>query len=146
MALVVCLAAPASVSAQRYRFKYYSHGQGLKDTDVHSLAQDRAGFIWVGTATGLFRYDGARFTGFLQGDTGTNVVDGLAETPDGTLWIGTQNGLARLRGDHVEFVDPPGKIVRQLDVGQDRRTRINHVDHSKAALTCIDIAVAINCL
>jgi signal transduction histidine kinase/ligand-binding sensor domain-containing protein len=110
MALVVCLAAPASISAQRYRFRYYSHGQGLKDTDVHSVAQDRAGFIWVGTATGLFRYDGAHFTGFLQGDTGTNVIDGLAETPDGTLWIGTQNGLARLRGEQVEFVDPPGRI------------------------------------
>ncbi len=110
MALVVWLAAPASVSAQRYRFRYYSHSQGLKDTDVHSLAQDRAGFVWVGTSTGLFRYDGARFTGFLEADTGTNVIDGLAETPDGTLWIGTQNGLARLRGDHVEFVDPPGKV------------------------------------
>jgi signal transduction histidine kinase/ligand-binding sensor domain-containing protein len=110
MALVVWLAAPASVSAQRYRFRYYSHSQGLHDTDVRSLAQDRAGFIWVGTSTGLFRYDGAHFTGFLAADTGTNVIDGLAETPDGTLWIGTQNGLARLRGDHVDFVDPPGKI------------------------------------
>ncbi|HXI44561.1 MAG TPA: two-component regulator propeller domain-containing protein [Bryobacteraceae bacterium] len=104
------LAAPAQVSAQRYRFRYYSHSQGLKDTDVHSLAQDRAGFIWVGTATGLFRYDGAHFTGFLEADTGTNVIDALAATPDGTLWIGTQDGLARLRGDHVEFVDPPGRI------------------------------------
>jgi len=110
IALVVWLAAPASISAQRYRFRYYSHSQGLQDTDVHSLAQDRAGFIWVGTATGLFRYDGAHFTGFLNGESGASVIDGLAETPDGTLWIGTQNGLARLRGDRLDFVDPPGRI------------------------------------
>ncbi len=110
VALVVSLAAPASVSAQRYRFRYYSHSQGLQDTDVHSLAQDRAGFIWVGTSSGLFRYDGAHFTGFLNREAGTNVIDALAETPDGTLWIGTQRGLARLRGDHLDFVDPPGRI------------------------------------
>jgi len=106
----VWLAAPVSVSAQRYRFRYYSHSQGLKDTDVRSLLQDRAGFIWVGTSTGLFRYDGAHFTGFLQANTGTNVIDALAETPDGTLWIGTQNGLARMRGDRLDFVDALGKI------------------------------------
>jgi signal transduction histidine kinase/streptogramin lyase len=110
IALVVLLVAPLSVSAQRYRFKYYSHSQGLKYSEVHSLLQDRAGFIWVGTSSGLFRYDGAHFTGFLEADANANMITALAEAPDGTLWIGTQNGLARMRGDRLEFVDLPGKF------------------------------------
>ncbi len=93
--------------AQRHRFRYYSHGDGLKDTEVHCLLQDHIGFIWVGTANGLFRYDGARFTAFGVPGVG-EVVQALAETPDGTLWAGTNGGLAQLRDGSWQVVDSVG--------------------------------------
>jgi ligand-binding sensor domain-containing protein len=49
------------LGAQHYTFKYYSHGDGLGDLEVHSLLQDRTGYIWIGTASGLYRYDGKSF-------------------------------------------------------------------------------------
>jgi len=107
--LVVTL-APPSLLAQRYRFKYFSHGDGLNDTEVHCLLQDHTGFVWVGTSSGLFRYDGMHFAGFLQSRDGTSSIDALAETADGTVWVGTHGGLARLRNGQMEFVDPPGWI------------------------------------
>src|SRR5690349_7605573 len=58
MVWLLVLLAPLSLQAQRYRFKFYSHEYGLKDTEIHCLLQDRTGFLWAGTAGGLFRYDG----------------------------------------------------------------------------------------
>jgi signal transduction histidine kinase/ligand-binding sensor domain-containing protein len=95
------------LTAQRHRFRYYSHGDGLKDTEVHCLLQDHIGFIWAGTATGLFRYDGARFTDFPVPGSGT-IVQALAETPDGILWAGTNSGLARMRDGKLQLVDAIG--------------------------------------
>jgi len=98
---------PLSVFGQRYAFKYYSHRDGLKDPEVRSLLQDRTGFLWVGTSTGLFRYDGLRFTQFAEGKIIGSVAS-IGQTTDGTLWIGTTAGVARIRGNHVELVDLPG--------------------------------------
>ena len=107
LALVIALGLP--LTAQRHRFRYYSHGDGLKDTEVHCLLQDHIGFIWAGTATGLFRYDGARFTEFAVPGSGA-VVQALAETPDGTLWAGTNSGLARMRDGKLQMVDAAGWV------------------------------------
>jgi len=115
--------APLSVSAQRYRFKYYSHGYGLKDTEVHCLLQDRTGFLWVGTAGGLFRYDGVRFTRLGEPGSAVNSIGSIDETPDGTVWVGTQNGLARLRGDRLVSVNLPGpaRITGHSSIAHDSR-------------------------
>src|SRR5579864_7424475 len=98
------LVAPLPLSAQRYRFKYYSHRDGLGEPEVHALHQDRTGFLWIGTAGGLFRYDGAHFQQFLTADRVPTSIEALGETPDGTLWVGTATGLTRLAGDRLEFV------------------------------------------
>ena len=107
LALLLALGLP--LTAQRHRFRYYSHGDGLKDTEVHCLLQDHIGFIWAGTATGLFRYDGARFTDFPVPGSGT-IVQALAETPDGTLWVGTNSGLARMRDGKLQMVEAVGWV------------------------------------
>lgn len=101
------LLTPSSLSAQRYRFKYYSHGAGLKDTEIHCLLQDRSGFLWAGTAGGLFRYDGDRFSRVGEGQMRSPSIEALDETPDGSLWIATKSGLFRLRGDSLDSVGLP---------------------------------------
>jgi signal transduction histidine kinase/CheY-like chemotaxis protein/streptogramin lyase len=125
LGLVLAL-APVSLHAQRYRFKYFAHGDGLDDTEVHCLLQDRTGFIWVGTSSGLFRYDGMHFEGFLRAGDNTSSIDALAETPDGTLWVGTHGGLARLREGRMEFLDPPGwvRISGQGSLASDSHGRL----------------------
>jgi len=92
-------------SAQRFAFKYYSHDDGLLSLDVHSLIQDRTGYVWVATSDGVFRYDGAFFTGFyaVQG-LPSNRTESLHQSPDGTIWVGTRDGLARFQGDHFQRV------------------------------------------
>ena len=43
---------------------------GLPDNNIRSLAQDDRGFIWMGSPTGLYRYDGYFFTTYKYADTG----------------------------------------------------------------------------
>src|SRR5258708_30452985 len=102
--LVLCLLIAQTSFAQRYSFKHYGPDEGLK-TAVNRLLQDRDGFLWVGTANGLYRYDGERFLRF-------GIADGLPAlsitlmhpSVDGTLWVVASRGLARMRHNRFEPV------------------------------------------
>jgi ligand-binding sensor domain-containing protein len=68
--------------------------------------QDRAGFLWVGTQNGLYRYDGNRFVGFGKADGLPDAhIESLHESIDGTLWVGTRFGLARRTHDRFEKME-----------------------------------------
>jgi ligand-binding sensor domain-containing protein len=83
------------VRAQHFTFKDYSEAEGLTNLNVRCMLQDRAGFLWVGTEGGLFRYDGARFHQFTYNDGLPGmVINALSEDRSGTLWAGSGPGLA----------------------------------------------------
>lgn len=63
--------------------------------EVNALAQSIDGYLWLGTATGLFRFDGIQFQPYKP-ESGQvfpqrNVVSLLA-VPDGGLWVGYRYG------------------------------------------------------
>jgi ligand-binding sensor domain-containing protein len=108
--LIRCLLAgcllPALLPAQFYSFEYYAHERGLGSLGVNQLAQDRTGFLWVGTSNGLFRYDGGRFRRFDAADgLQSSMIECLHVGPDGTFWVGTRAGLARWTGDRFQPVE-----------------------------------------
>src|SRR5258708_8514904 len=100
------LFAPA-LSAQRYSFKFYGEEEGLRNLAVQTVLQDRAGFLWVGTQNGLYRYDRNRFTAFTKNDglPGTRI-ESVYESSDGTLWVSTDPGLAPRAPDLFQHVPP----------------------------------------
>jgi signal transduction histidine kinase/ligand-binding sensor domain-containing protein/ActR/RegA family two-component response regulator len=103
--LVLGCLVPAAF-AQRYSFKYYGQEQGLSNLATECLFQDRAGYLWVGTQNGLFRYDGASFTRFGEGEGLPSAsIEAMAETGDGVLWVATQAGVARRNGGRFEEFD-----------------------------------------
>ncbi|HEX9893060.1 MAG TPA: two-component regulator propeller domain-containing protein [Gemmatimonadales bacterium] len=57
--LLACLLHPAAAAAQQRLIRIYDQQQGLAVPFVTSLAQDAAGFLWIGTVAGLVRYDGS---------------------------------------------------------------------------------------
>ena len=105
LGILIAVAGASCLSAQRYSFKFYGEDEGLQDLRVQAVLQDRAGFLWVGTQNGLYRYDGSRFTGFgkTEGLPGASI-ESLYESRDGTFWVGTQTGLARRKGERFETV------------------------------------------
>jgi signal transduction histidine kinase/ligand-binding sensor domain-containing protein len=64
---------------------------------VFALAQTTDGFLWLGTSSGLYRFDGVRFEHFRAesgADLSGNDIFTLMATPDGGLWIGFRFGGA----------------------------------------------------
>jgi ligand-binding sensor domain-containing protein/tRNA A-37 threonylcarbamoyl transferase component Bud32 len=83
----------------RYELRAYGEDEGLEDLTIEALAQDRAGFLWVGTQDGVFRFDGVRFAriGRAEGLPSGRVY-ALHEGHDGAMYVGTRAGLARVEG------------------------------------------------
>jgi signal transduction histidine kinase/CheY-like chemotaxis protein/streptogramin lyase len=79
--------------AQQYSFRDYVDGLG--NLSVNCMLQDRSGFLWIGTESGLYQYDGSRFWQFgpKQG-LPSGFVRALTLDRDGRLWVGTRDGLA----------------------------------------------------
>ncbi|WP_158267582.1 hybrid sensor histidine kinase/response regulator transcription factor [Adhaeribacter arboris] len=82
------------------QFTRVAHLQGLK---VKCMLKDSSGFMWLGTETGLYRYDGYQ-TEFIPTTTvgirlSSNSVLALYEDREANLWIGTDNGLNKLSTD-----------------------------------------------
>jgi ligand-binding sensor domain-containing protein/signal transduction histidine kinase len=70
-------------------------------TPVGALVQTRDGYVWIGAAGGLFRFDGTRFTHFEDAGDELPLTDcfALLEDRQGNLWIGTVGGgLLRYSG------------------------------------------------
>ncbi|TFG79404.1 MAG: hypothetical protein E4H23_05920 [Chrysiogenales bacterium] len=69
--------------------------RGLPNTNVLAIAQDRSGYLWLGTMEGLVRFDGVNFTLFNSSKTAEfldNFVNNLYVDRQGVLWIGFYHG------------------------------------------------------
>ncbi|GAA3934697.1 hypothetical protein GCM10022406_18970 [Hymenobacter algoricola] len=78
-------------------FRTLSSTNGLSENSVYCLAQDRRGFLWLGTQDGLSRYDGTGFRIFRNdpqhlGSLSSNFIRALAPDQQGNLWVGTGGG------------------------------------------------------
>ncbi len=76
----------------------FTSEQGLSQNNVSCIVKDRDGFIWVGSADGLNRFDGYSFIHFSHSDSDSaslsnDVIRSLLLDSKGRLWIGTYNGL-----------------------------------------------------
>lgn len=79
-------------------FDHLAVEDGLPHGYVNVIIQDRQGFMWFGTQSGLSRYDGYRFTNYYHNPNNDNSLSdnkiwSLYEDMESNLWIGTQNGL-----------------------------------------------------
>jgi len=94
---LVLVALQTDAQEQGSKFRRFGLREGLSQSTVNSIAQDRYGFLWFGTQDGLNRYDGYAFKVYTArpGDS-TNIVDDYIwktiVAQSGEIWIGTYNG------------------------------------------------------
>lgn len=96
-------------SAQRYNFKNFSVNEGLSQSEIYSICEDRRGCLWFGTAGGgIVRFDGYNFVSFRQEDGLSNdFVRVITEDRKGNLWIGTEKGVCIYNGRTFTLIDHP---------------------------------------
>jgi signal transduction histidine kinase/ligand-binding sensor domain-containing protein len=106
----------------QYSLTQWGHRDGLPSTSIYAIAQTPDGFLWLGTADGLVRFDGIRFLQVplsVNGAMAFGKVRALAPGADGALWIGTEGGmLVRLdnRGMRSLPFNTPISSIREQSV------------------------------
>src|SRR6188474_1122936 len=64
--------------AQRFNFSFeqFNTEDGLSHESITSLVKDKDGFLWIGTANGLNRFDGITFKVFLNNPDQAQTIPG----------------------------------------------------------------------
>lgn len=108
---------PASAQTD-YAFKHIDTNDGLSQSTVYSILQDRTGFIWMGTKVGLCRYDGSFFKVYSHNNSklGSDFITSLYQSEDGLIWVGTDQG--------VWLYTPSADSFRPLKAISNRKNRI----------------------
>lgn len=99
-ALGLLLLASAAHAVETVAFRHLDSRAGLPQNSVTSVAQDKEGYIWLGTYDGLHRYDGYNFATYRSDprkndSLSDNLILGLLYDRASRLWVGTQSGLNR---------------------------------------------------
>jgi signal transduction histidine kinase/CheY-like chemotaxis protein/ligand-binding sensor domain-containing protein len=105
-----------------YSATRYSIDSGLPNPLAQLVLQTRDGHIWIGTESGLARFDGLNFTTFRTSPTqplGENIIRAMREDRDGNLWIGHSRGLTRFRNGRFEAVPEIKFTVTAIATGAD---------------------------
>ncbi len=79
--------------ASDYLRQTFTTADGLHSNVINDVLQTREGFLIVGSARGLFRFDGHSFAEMNSDPPKQLVVYSLAEGPDGDLWVATRFGV-----------------------------------------------------
>ncbi len=91
---------PSSIA--HYTLTSWNERNGLSSGAIRSLVQDRDGYLWLGSAAGLLRFDGVRFVRVevrRSPQLPFAEIGALAASRDGSLWIGFvgAGGVSRLQ-------------------------------------------------
>lgn len=111
---------PQTHIPEKIQFEHITKEDGMSDTYIQCLTQDRKGFIWIGVQEGLYRYDGQKFKVFRHSpddpnSLGRGGVFVLCEDKSGVLWIATGGGgLNRFNAEKenfTRFINPEDSSV-----------------------------------
>ncbi len=97
------------LEAQSIQFEHYNDNNGLSNNSVRHIVQDANGFLWLGTFSGLNRFDGYQFKSYLSSSENANTINNNDITAleldpaNNHLWIGTRNGLTLYEMDKEVF-------------------------------------------
>ncbi|MDQ3050285.1 MAG: hypothetical protein M3Q95_05315, partial [Bacteroidota bacterium] len=90
LCIIFFLHLTPSCYSQVYPYANYSVRQGLVNSNVYAITQDKAGFMWFGTENGLSRFDGISFQNYTLAKLGlTSYISSLTTTEDGKIILGS---------------------------------------------------------
>lgn len=125
--LAICLLMLSLTSADALStyggvgFYRLTNRQGLSNSQVNAIFKDKQGFVWLGTMSGLNRFDGFRMKTFLYDDANptsipNNTVDDIQQAVNGDLWIHTSMGYCIYQYEKEQFDRKPEEWLKTIGV------------------------------
>ncbi len=115
-------------SQSKYEFSYLDINKGLSNNHITALYQDKKGFMWIGTMSGLNRYDGYNYRIFkhnYQDSTSIsdNYITRIFEDHLSSIWVETRSGyniynpaIEGFTSDHQSQLEqlglPSGSLIK----------------------------------
>ncbi|MDR2809940.1 MAG: response regulator [Tannerellaceae bacterium] len=109
--------------------------EDLSNQQALCFGEDKDGYLWIGTARGLNKYNGYHYRHYIHSDKDSlslvnNYVQNIFTASTGQMWITTRGGINTLN-ENEEFidipVDSPSKNIRHIAETDNRRLFINTV-------------------
>ena len=118
-----------------YVFHHLETSEGLSNNNVRAILRDSYGFLWVGTESGLNRYDGYSFKVYTMrtGDTKSlvsNDLYGLQEDGLGNIWVDLGYTYMVYKRDKDYFLSDTKQLLRSLGIESDSNSKI-YVDKNR---------------
>lgn len=104
-----------------YVFHHLQTDDGLSNSHVDAILKDSYGFLWIGTESGLDRYDGYGFKVYTNHPNTpnsllTNDIIGLSEDGLGNIWIDVGFGYMVYNRDKDCFITDIPKFLQKLSI------------------------------
>jgi len=97
---LIILSLLSAQPTHSFEFEQLTIKDGLSQSSINCIYQDRKGFLWIGTQDGLNRYDAYNFKIYRHDPRDStslagNFINAVCEDSQGRLWIGTDGaGIA----------------------------------------------------
>jgi len=124
-------------TAAQLRFDRLGNQQGLSQSTVLKIFQDKKGFLWFATRDGLNKYDGYNFTIYRHvlnspNSLSSSNISCIAEDLNENLWIGTLDGgvnkMDKETGKFIHFRQTDNKKdISKLNISAIKVTKDNHI-------------------
>ena len=107
-----------ALDVSQYAHTSWKIRDGFAKGSILSIAQTPDGYLWLGTAFGLYRFDGVRNVLWQpppEQHLPSSAITSLVAARDGTLWVGTRNGLSSWKnGKLTRYAELSGLAIRAL--------------------------------
>lgn len=106
---VIVLSVPLYAQAAKHiSFAHLGVNEGLSQSTIFDIVQDRQGNMWFATYDGLNKYDGYDFTVYQHDEQnpysiGCDITRSCMVDSQGNLWIGTEEGLSLYDASQDKF-------------------------------------------
>jgi len=116
------------IQSQTFYFDNYGVAEGLYQSRVFDILQDKDHNIWLGTQGGTSRFDGKEFLNFTsQNGLAQNGVQVLLRDSREIIWFGhLGGGISILINNKPEIYIQSGSIIKSdiMDIAEDKQHKI----------------------
>lgn len=130
-----------SMSAAEFPIKILGREAGLEKANYISMMQDREGFLWLSTQTGLYQYSGSYTKKYVPGEEWGEELQAeffykAVEDPSGILWLATRNGLYSLSNNRKQINRYRHEPDNPNSIPNNRIFDLNLINDSLMLLAC----------